>query len=144
MSEQNKAIVGRWLNEFWNKGNEAIVDELGTPDVLLSYPLTGERRGRESLKEAIREFRAAFPDASFSGNGDMIGEGDKVVAAFKGVATLKGDYRGIAATGKSATWTGISIFRVEDGRVAEEIGEEDALNVFQQLGVTPSPGPEWS
>ena len=77
MSEQNKAIVGQWLDEFWNKGNVAIVDELGAPTVLLYYPLTGELRGRENLKQMIRQFRTAFPDASFSLEGDFIAEGDK-------------------------------------------------------------------
>jgi steroid delta-isomerase-like uncharacterized protein len=140
MSEQNKAIVGRWLGEFWNKGNVAIVDELGAPAVLLYYPLTGELRGRESLKQMIRQFRTAFPNASFSLEGDFIAEWDKVVARWKGVATQQGAFGSIPATGKSATWTGISIFRIVDGKVAEEIGEEDALSVLQQLGVVPSLG----
>jgi steroid delta-isomerase-like uncharacterized protein len=140
MSEHNKAIVGRWLDEFWNKGNVAIVDELGAPTVLLYYPLTGELRGRDSLKQMIRQFRTAFPDVSFSLAGDLIAEGDKVVARWKGVATQKGAFGSIPATGKSATWTGISIFRIADGQVAEEIGEEDALSVFQQLGLVPPLG----
>ena len=74
---------------------------------------------------------------SFSLEGDFIAEGDKVVARWKGVATQTGAFGSIPATGKSATWTGISIFRIADGKVAEEIGEEDALSVFQQLGVVP-------
>jgi steroid delta-isomerase-like uncharacterized protein len=140
MSEHNKAIVGRWLDEFWNKGNVAIVDELGAPTVLLYYPLTGELRGRDSLKQMIRQLHRAFPDISFSLEGDFIAEGDKVVARWKGVATQKGTFGSIPATGKSATWTGISIFRIADGQVAEEIGEEDALSVFQQLGLVPPLG----
>jgi steroid delta-isomerase-like uncharacterized protein len=64
MSEHNKAIVGRWLDEFWYKGNVAIVDELGAPAVLMYDPLRGELRGRESLKQMIRQFRTAFPDVS--------------------------------------------------------------------------------
>jgi steroid delta-isomerase-like uncharacterized protein len=140
MSEHNKAIVGRWLDEFWNKGNVAIVDELSAPTVLLYYPLTGELRGRDSLKQMIRQLHRAFPDISFSLEGDFIAEGDKVVARWKGVATQEGAFGSIPATGKSATWTGISIFRIADGRVAEEIGEEDALSVFQQLGLVPPLG----
>lgn len=140
MSEHNKAIVSRWLDEFWNKGNIAIVDELGAPTVRLYYPLTGELHGRDSLKQLIRQLRMAFPDASFSLEGDFIAEGDKVVARWKAVATQKGACGSIPATGKSATWTGISIFRIADGQVAEEIGEEDALSVFQQLGLVPPLG----
>jgi len=137
MSEHNKAIVGRWLDEFWNKGNVAIVDELGAPAVLMYYPLTGELRSRESLKQMIRQFRTAFPDVSYSLEGDCIAEGDKVVARWKGVATHKGAFGGIPATGKSATWTGIGMFRIAEGKVAEKIDEEDALSVLQQPGVVP-------
>ena len=118
----------------------AIIDELGAPAVLMYYPLTGERRGRESLKQMIRQFRTGFPDASFSLTEDFIAEGDKVVARWTGVATQKGAFGSIPMTGKSATWTGISIFRIVEGKVAEEIGEEDALSVFQQLGVVPPLG----
>jgi hypothetical protein len=46
MSDQNKALVGRWRHEFWNRVNMAIVDELGAPAVLTYYPLTGELHGR--------------------------------------------------------------------------------------------------
>jgi steroid delta-isomerase-like uncharacterized protein len=115
----------------------AIVDELGAPAMLMYYPLTGELRGRESVKQMIYQFRTAFPNASFSLEGDFIAEGDKVVLRWKVVATQKGAFGGIPATGKSATWTGISIFRIAEGKVAEEIGEEDALSVLQQLGVVP-------
>ena len=80
-------------------------------------------------------------DVTLSLEGDFIAEGDKVVARWKGVATQKGAFGGIPATGKSATWTGISIFRIAEGKVAEEIGEEDALSVLQQLGVVPPLGP---
>jgi steroid delta-isomerase-like uncharacterized protein len=138
MLEENKAIVGRWFDEFWNKGNTATVDELSTPAVLMYYPLTGELRGRDSLKQMIRQVRAAFPDAHFSLQGDFIAEGDKVVARWKGVATHKGSFGAIPATGRSATWTGITIFRIAEGKVAEETGEEDALSVLQQLGVMPT------
>ena len=82
--------------------------------------LTGEQRGRDSLKQTIRQFRTAFPDAYFSLEGDFIAEGDKVVARWKGVATQKGAFGSIPATGKSATWTGISIFRIAEGKVVEE------------------------
>jgi steroid delta-isomerase-like uncharacterized protein len=140
MSDRNKAIVGRWLDELWNKGHVAIVDELGAPDVLVYYPLTGELRGHERVKQVISQFRVAFPDASFSVVGDLIAEGDHVVARWQGHATQTGAFGAVPATGRSATWTGISMFRVVHGKVAEEIGEEDALGMLQQLGVMPKLG----
>lgn len=53
MSEENKAIVTRWFNEYWGKGNDAVVDELGADDILFSYPLTGELSGKEPVKACI-------------------------------------------------------------------------------------------
>jgi hypothetical protein len=38
MPAENKAVVGRWVDELWNKGNFAIVDEFGAPSVMLYYP----------------------------------------------------------------------------------------------------------
>ena len=112
MLEANKAIVACWFDEFWNKGNVAIVDDLSAPDVFMYYPLTGELRGRDRLKQMIRHIHTAFPDASFSLEGDFIAAGNQVVAQWKGMATHKGTFVALPATGKSATWRGISIFRI--------------------------------
>ena len=105
--------------------------------MLLYYPLTGELRGRESLKQMIRQLRTAFPDASFGLERDCIAEGDKVVGRWKGVATQQGAFGGIPATGKSATWTGISIFRIAEARWRKKWANEDDLSVLQQLGMVP-------
>ena len=55
-------------------------------------------------------------------------------------ATHKGEYMGIAPTGKQVTLTGIAISRVVDGKTVEEWGEMDNLGMMQQLGVVPPPG----
>jgi predicted ester cyclase len=81
-----------------------------------------------------------FGKVPFSVEGDLIAEGDHVVARWKGQATQKGAFRDIPVTGRSATWMGISIFRLAQGKVVEEIGEEDALSMLQQLGVMPKIG----
>jgi len=138
MSEQNKALVGRWVDELWNKGNVAIVDELGTPEIRMYYPLTGELSGRDQVKQAVTEFRKAFPDAAFSPASDFIGEGEYVAARWKCQATQKGSFGPIPPTGKTVSWMGISILRVVDGKIVDETGEEDALSFMRQLGVVPA------
>jgi predicted ester cyclase len=145
MSQENKAIVTRWFEEYWGKGNVAIVDELGTPDVLVHYPMHGPRRGREAVKKMLTEFRAAFPDLTFWAVGDLIAEGDKVVGRWEGGGTHTGvAFSDLpvgslpAATGKKIHFTGTTVFRIVDGKVAEEIGEEGALTALQQLGLVPA------
>ena len=86
--EKNKAVVGRWFNEFWgNPWNPDIVDELAAPDMLLQYSLHEPRRGRKDVKEFMVGFRKAFPDLSFGGTADLIAEGDYVVGRWEGGGT---------------------------------------------------------
>jgi steroid delta-isomerase-like uncharacterized protein len=138
MSEQTKALVGRWVDELWNKGNLAIVDELGVPEIHMYYPLSGELRGRDQVKKGVAEFRTVFPDAVFTPASDFIAEGEHVAARWKCEATHKGKYGSIPPTGRTVSWMGISIIRVVDGKIVDETGEEDALNLMRQLGAVPA------
>jgi predicted ester cyclase len=80
---------------------------------------------------------------NFAAFGDVrcIAEGDKVVVRWTWRATHnKGEYMGIAPTGKQVTLAGITISRVVDGKTVEEWGEMDNRGMMQQLGVVPPPG----
>lgn len=81
--------------------------------------------------------RSALPDMAFSVAGAVIGEGEYVAARWKGQATQTGTLGAIPATGKPVTWMGMSMFRVVGGKVVEEIGEEDALSMLEQIGAIP-------
>ncbi|SEF76154.1 ester cyclase [Nitrosomonas ureae] len=145
MSQANKEIAGRWFTEYWQKGNVAIVDELGAEDLVFSYPMHGELHGREPVKKMLIEFREAFPDLSFKVVGDIIAEGDYVVGRWEGGGTHTGSaFSDLpvgslrAATGKKIHFSGTSVFRIRNGKVAEEIGQEQALTALQQLGLVPT------
>jgi predicted ester cyclase len=71
---------------------------------------------------------------------DLIAEGDKVVACWRCRATHQGEYRGIPPTGKEADFTGISVYRIEEGKIAESWGVSDQLGLMRQLGAIPKPG----
>ena len=89
--QDNKAIVGRWLEGFWgNPWNPEIIDELAAPDMLLQYSLHAPRRGREDVRDFMEGFRAAFPDLYFWGAADLIAEGDYVVGRWEGGGTHTG------------------------------------------------------
>lgn len=145
MLETNKAIVTRWFTEFWdNPWHPNVIDELASPDVLVHYPMHGSRRGREAVKEMMTELRTAFPDLNFWGVGELIAEGDYVVGRWEGGGTHTGPAFGDLpigalpeASGRSMRFTGTTVFRIENGKIAEEIGEEGALTALQQLGLLP-------
>jgi predicted ester cyclase len=141
--QENKAIVGRWFTEFWgNPWNPKVIDELAAPDMLLQYSLHAPRRGRADVKNFMTGFRAAFPDLAFGGAGELIAEGDYVVGRWIGGGTHTGpafdDFLiGAlpAATGRKMRFTGTTVLRVENGRVAEEIGLDDGVTALTQLGL---------
>ena len=140
---ENKAVVERWFREFWgNPWNPRVVDELGTPDLLVHYPMHWPRRGRDEVKKFMSEFREAFPDLDFWGVGGMIAEGDYVVARWDGGGTHTGPaFSDLpvgslpANSGKKIRFTGTTVMRIENGRVAEELGQEGALTAPSQLGL---------
>ena len=139
----NKSIVGRWFTEFWGKNCDLkVVDELATPDMLLQYSLHEPRRGREDIKAFMTGFREAFPDLNFWGTADLIGEGEYVVGRWEGGGTHTGPAFSDflvgslpAATGRKMHFTGTTVLRVKDGKIAEEIGLDDGLTALQQLGL---------
>jgi predicted ester cyclase len=141
--EDNKAIVGRWFAEFWGETcNLGIVDELAAPDMLLQYSLHAPRRGREDIKAFMSRFREAFPDLGFRGAADLIAEGDHVVGRWEGGGTHTGPAFDDflvgslpAATGRKMRFTGTTVLRVENGRIAEEIGLDDGVTALRQLGL---------
>jgi len=141
--QENKEIVGRWFTEFWGKTcNLAVVDELAAPDMLLQYSLHAPRRGRDDIKQFMTDFRAAFPDLEFGGTADLIAEGDYVVGRWEGGGTHTGpafaDFLagGLPArSGRKMRFTGVTVLRVKDGKVAEEIGLDDGVTALQQLGL---------
>ncbi len=141
--DDNKAVVGRWFTKFWGKDlNLAVVDEIAAPDMLLKYSLHAPRRGRDDIKAFMTDFRAAFPDLNFWGTADLIAEGDYVVGRWEGGGTHTGPaFRDFlagslpAATGRTMRFTGTTVLKVINGRIAEEVGLDDGVAALTQLGL---------
>lgn len=132
--EKNKAIARRF-SQVWGKGELDIIDELASPEISVNYPVFSHAiNGIAAFKQHLTRYRSAFVDADLQIE-EEIAEGDKVVLRCNFSATHQAEYRGIPATGKRIKWTGIIIYRIVDGKVAEEGGEEDYYAVFRQLGL---------
>jgi len=138
-SEQNKAIARRWA-QVWAPSGLGIVDELAAPDLMVAYPVLPEPlRGPAAFKVRLTQFYVGIPDVTVSVE-DVIAEGDQVALRWTFRGTHQGALAGIPPTGRSVAVTAISIYRIANGKVVEEIGVEDALGLLQQLGVLPTPG----
>jgi steroid delta-isomerase-like uncharacterized protein len=134
--EENKAIFRRIVEEGFNKGNLAIVDELVATNHVNH---TDNVHGPEEYKQFINMYRTAFPDLHMTIE-DQIAEGDKVVNRWTSRGTHKGELMGIPPTGKQTTVTGMYVARIIGGKIVEEWGNLDALGMMQQIGVVPPPG----
>jgi steroid delta-isomerase-like uncharacterized protein len=139
MSEENKAIARRALEEVFSQGNLDAVDELVAPDFVEHEEFPGMPPGREGVKQVASMFRSAFPDLQVTTE-DIFSEGDRVAIRSTWRGTQQGAFLGIAPTGRSVTFEATDILRVENGRIAEHWGRTDDLGVLQQLGVAPLPG----
>jgi steroid delta-isomerase-like uncharacterized protein len=137
MSEQNKAIVRRLVEELWNKGNLSLADQLFAPSYThhdASTPDFGP--GPESEKKRAALYRTAFPDVRLTIE-DIIAEGGTVMTRWSCLGTHKGDLSGIAPTGKQFTISGVTTARLANGMLVEGWVNWDALGLMQQLGVVP-------
>lgn len=132
--QENKKIAERFM-QIWGKGSLDIIDELGNPDIIVQYPAIPQIiRGTKMFRQVMQSWRSAFPDSDIAIE-DVIAENDKAVIRWVFTGTHRGNLLGIPATGKEVKITGITIYRIIDGKVVEERGEEDFLGVFRQLGL---------
>lgn len=136
MTEENKALVNRYIEEFKNKANHAIVDELMADNFMHHFTDPRLPPGREALKALGMVVSTGFPDVHVTVE-DLLVDGDKLVERTTAQGTHKGDFNGIPATDKSVTWTEIHIYRVEDGKICELWSEIDMLSLLMQIGAIP-------
>ena len=131
MSEENKALARR----SWELAdNPDIIDEVYAPDVVWHNP-DQDVHGIEEAKQFIGMYTTAFPDMSVTVE-DAIAEGDKVVTR----VTLRGTHEGETEafgppTGRQVEGEGITIHRIEGGKIVEEWNAYDNLTLLQQLGL---------
>ena len=136
--QENKQIVAEYIEEFKNKANHDIVDELLAPD--FAHHLKDPRlpQGRDAIKLLGQSIVAGFPDVKATVE-ELLADGDMVVERTSARATNTGEFNGIPATGKQVAWTEIHIYRLKDGKIAELWSEIDLLGLLTQLGAIPAP-----
>jgi steroid delta-isomerase-like uncharacterized protein len=133
-TEANVATFRRAIEEGWNRGNLAAIDELFAPDFVEHQ--AGIAPGRDGVKRSIRSLRAAFPDLHLVVE-DAIADGDRVWLRLHATGTHDGPFMGMPGTGRPFEITVIDIARVVDGRLVEHWGVADRLSLVQQLGLAP-------
>jgi predicted ester cyclase len=139
MESGTRTNLDRIPLEIFNQSKYDLVDELYAPEYVDRTPVTGFSATRDGVKQAARALKAGFPDLFYTID-DVIYTGDKLVHRLTASGTMTGEFLGMPATGKRATWTEIHIGRVVNERIVEHWGLIDLLGAFVQLGVIPAPG----
>ena len=135
-AEENRALARRFIEEFWSKGNLRIIDGTHGPNYVHHNLPPGVPTNKEGIRQMAAVFNTAFPDCRVTVE-DVIAEGDKVVARWRLAGTHKGEFLGVPPTGRQANLTGIAIFRITGGKIAEQWENHDDLGLMQQLGAVP-------
>ena len=130
-AEENKSLVRRFVQEFWNTGNLAAADELMAADATIHQPEVGNVAG---LKAFNTMFRNAFPDWHSTAE-ELIAEGDRVAERWTGRGTHQGELYGIPPTGWRVAVPGVVFYRISGDKIVEFRGLFDTMSMMQQLGV---------
>ena len=133
--EDNKQIVRRFMDECWSQGKLNVVSELVAANCRIHDPVFPSlSSGADNLRRHIETCRNGFPDLKFRID-DTIAERNEVVAHWTATGTHKGNFLGMSPTDKQATISGTSIFRIEDGKIAESWAHWDLMSMMNQLGL---------
>ena len=132
--EENEALVRRFYDEVWNRGNVGVAEDVFAEGYVRHdlRPTEAEAGPAGQARIAI-DFRAAFPDLRMELD-LILGEGDLVAARWTAEGTNTGLWAGRPPSGKHARFSGVNIFRFQDGKVAELWNHRDDLGLMQQLG----------
>jgi len=135
MSEQNKAVVRRIVEDHWNKKNPALIGELFDANCAFHTP-DGALQGQDGARQLYNAYATAFPDFRLSAD-DLLADGDKVVVRYTFAGTHKGPLAAVPASGKQANVQGIVIFRLGGGKANEVRFVWDKFALMQQIGALP-------
>jgi steroid delta-isomerase-like uncharacterized protein len=133
-AEENKALARR----SWEAvDNPDLIDEVYASDVVWHEPDGEDIRGTEEAKQFVSLYKTAFPDMTITVE-DVVAEGDKVVTR----VTLRGTHQGETEqfgppTGRQVEGAGVTISRIEGGKIVEDWDSYDNLSLLQQLGLAP-------
>ncbi|SRR5579871_386727 len=140
MSEANKKLFQRWMQDVWNEGREATIDELCAPDVV-GYGLGDVDpvlHGPAGFKVFWRNLRGALSDLRMTVD-DVVAEDDHVIGRIVLEGVHSGDTLGVPASRRKVRVAGIIWLRIGEGRIVEAWNSWDQLGLLRQIGALASP-----
>jgi PhnB protein len=134
-ADELQKLVRQFYDEVVNQGSREAADRLLSPEFI---DHSAQPKDREAFMGFLSELSNAFPDIQLEVE-DLFSEKDKAAARVRVSGTHEGPFAGSPGTGIQAVWTGVDIFRVENGRIKERWNFRDLLGLFAQLGMLENP-----
>jgi len=128
----NKGLARRFYQEVYVDWNMALVDRLVSSQFTSHDWPQGGPTGPQAFRDYYAAIRSAVPDARYEVE-DLIAEGDRVVVRWRLLGTHRGDFRGIAPTGRAIALKGIAIYRVEGGKLMERWVVSDLHGLLEEI-----------
>ncbi len=134
--QDQRDLVATYIEKVWNSGDLIALDELTTPT--FAYRL-GEQppRDRVAMRQFLDATRSAFPDWRVEVSA-LVVDNDLAAARWSGTVTHQGSFHGIPPTGRQIRISGINMYRIAGGKIAEEWEQTDSLSLLAQMGALPA------
>lgn len=137
MSKNANIAAQESLAENVNAGKIDAAVESFAENAVDHDPAQGQGPGREGFKTFFTDLTRSFPDAHIE-PAQLVADETHVAVAYTLTGTHRGDFHGVAPTGKTIEVRGVQIGRFEDGQIVERWGSSDELGILEQLGVHPT------
>ena len=126
------------VTQLWNGGDPRSANEIYADDCVYRGAAMPEPiRGRDALTAHMTHMRKIFPDLRLTAD-ETLTEGDRIAVRWTWTGTHKGEWEGVAPTGRKVTETGLSMLRLRNGKIVDEFVASDRHSLFQQLGLVPA------
>lgn len=142
--QENITLAHRWFEDLWNRGRFEAIDEMadatavGRGQMLHDAPID-----LKQFREFAHHLRSAFPDFHVTIE-DTIADEDRVVLRWRANMTHTGQFLHYLPTGKKVAVSGITIFRIRDGKIVAGWDNWDQLGMLEQIGAVPEQYPKSS
>jgi steroid delta-isomerase-like uncharacterized protein len=126
-----KEIAESYANAVWNEKDLSVIDSLIHPSALI-HSLLGNFHGPEDMKKIVGSWLKSFPDLKVK-HLATIQEGNKVVIQWEAKGTHQGEFKDIAPSGKSVAYSGVTIYRIQEGKIIEYWAYVDMQHLLNQI-----------
>ena len=137
LSEAAKAVVRRNTEEVQGGGNFEAFEELFADDFLDHTPQPGRTPGKDGARQLYKALRTAFPDFHADIHWQLA-DGDRVTTYKTYHGTHRGEFLGVAPTGRQIQFETVDVMRVRNGKITEHWGVANLFSLMQQLGAWPA------